>query len=179
MKEQIAGQRKGVGMTKNELGDLIVCSQDSLYRVAKTLLYNDADCLDAIQNAIVKSFTKLDTLKNDKYAKTWVIRILMNECYTIMRKESKFVSLESIPEQDVYEYKDYSDLYESLMNLPEDLRMAVALYYAEGFSVKEIAEIEDTTQSAIKNRLFKARTKLKTLLEGKENHLYETKKIEV
>lgn len=178
MKYKFAGQRKGEDqMTKNELGEHIISWQDHLYRVAKTLLYNDADCSDAIQNAIVKAFTNIATLKNDKYAKTWMIRILINECYSIMRKENKLVSLESIPEQD-YEQKDYSDLYEALMTLPEDQRMAVALYYSEGFSVKEIAEIENTTDSAIKNRLFKARGKLKNLLEGKERCLYEVKKSE-
>lgn len=67
-----------------------------MYRVAKSLLYNDADCADAIQDAIVTAFAKLHTLKNDKYAKTWLVRILINECYKTMRREKKLVSLDSI-----------------------------------------------------------------------------------
>ena len=74
-------------MTKEQLGALILDSQNALYRVSKSLLCNDTDCADAIQEAIVHSFAKLHTLKNDQYAKTWLIRILINECYTIMRKE--------------------------------------------------------------------------------------------
>ena len=42
-------------MKKEELGELIVASEDAMYHVAKTLLYNDADCADAIQEAIVKA----------------------------------------------------------------------------------------------------------------------------
>lgn len=75
-------------MKKEELGELILASQDAMYHVAKTLLYNDADCADAIQEAIVKAFSKLDTLKKDAYGKTWLMRILINECYGIMRRES-------------------------------------------------------------------------------------------
>ena len=81
-------------MKKEELGELIVASEDAMYHVAKTLLYNDADCADAIQEAIVKAFSKLDTLKNDVYAKTWLMRILINECYGVMRREKRVVSLE-------------------------------------------------------------------------------------
>lgn len=51
---------------------------------------------DAIQEAIVKAFVKLHTLKDDSYAKTWLIRIVMNECYAIMRKEKKIISLRII-----------------------------------------------------------------------------------
>ena len=57
-----------------------------MYRIAKSLLYNDADCADAIQEAIVKAFAKLHTLKDDSYAKTWLIRIVMNECYAKREK---------------------------------------------------------------------------------------------
>ena len=59
-------------MKKEELGQLILASEDTMYHVAKTLLYHDADCADAIQVAIVKAFTKLHTLRQDEYAKTWL-----------------------------------------------------------------------------------------------------------
>ena len=60
-----------------------------MYHIAKSLLYNDADCADAIQEAIVKAFVKLHTLKDDSYAKTWLIRIVMNECYATCAKRKK------------------------------------------------------------------------------------------
>ena len=155
-------------MTKQALGDLILASQEQLYRVAKSLLYNDADCADAIQEAIARAFSKLHTLKNDKYAKTWLVRILMNECYGMMRREKKLVSLDFVQEETALEAADYSDLYTAVAELPKDMRMAVVLYYAEGFSIREIAAIEETTESAIKNRLYKARAKLKKRLEEEE-----------
>ena len=87
-------------MKKEQLGQLILASEDTLYRVAKTLLRSDADCADAIQEAIVKAFSSLYTLRRDSYAKTWLVRIVINECYAIMRKEKRVVSIEDyVPEE--------------------------------------------------------------------------------
>ena len=149
-------------MKREQLGQLILASEDSMYHVAKSLLYNDADCQDAIQETIVKAFDKIGTLKQDAYAKTWLIRILINECYGIMRKEKKIISLETCEREEPWmERQDYSDLYEALMRLTEKARLAVTLYYMEGYSVREIARMTGVTESAVKNRLARARTKLK------------------
>ena len=53
-------------MTKEQLGNLILDSERQLYSTAKTILFSDQDCADAIQETIVKAFSKIDTLKNDK-----------------------------------------------------------------------------------------------------------------
>lgn len=152
-------------MKKEQLGKLIIASEDTLYHVAKTLLRNDADCADAIQEAIVKAFTNLHTLRKDSYAKTWLIRIVMNECYAIMRKQKNIVSLEEYQNQEALDTSDYSDLYEAIRQLPEETRICVTLYYLEGYSVKETAKILDVTESAVKNRLARARAKLRSELE--------------
>ena len=68
-------------MNKKELGALIIDGTDDFYRVAKSILKEDADCQDAVQEAVSKAFAKIDTLREKKYAKTWFIRILLNECY--------------------------------------------------------------------------------------------------
>ena len=107
-------------MTKEELGTLILNSERQLYSTAKTILINDQDCADAIQETIVKAFSKIGALRNDKYAKTWLIRILINECYTLLRKSSKLVSLEGMSEMTEIEADqktDYGDLYRAVNSL--------------------------------------------------------------
>lgn len=152
-------------MKKEQLGELIIASEETMYRVAKSLLYNDADCADAIQEAIVKAFSKLNTLKEDTYAKTWLVKIVMNECYAIMRKEKRIISLDDYQMEDqAAEQDDYSELYEAIFKLPEPVKLCVTLYYLEGYSVKEVAQILDVTESAVKNRLLKARAVLKESL---------------
>lgn len=126
-------------MTKEQLGNLIIASQDTMYHVAKTLLRNDADCADAIQEAIVKAFSGLHTLRKDSYAKTWLVRIVINECYAIMRREKRLLSLEDVSlEQAAQEEGDYSDLYEAVSRLPHEIRLTVTLYYMEGYRIKRL-----------------------------------------
>ena len=152
-------------MKKEQLGKLIIASEDTLYHVAKTLLYNDADCADAIQEAIVKAFTNLDTLPKDSYAKTWLVRIVINECYAIMRKQKNIVPIEDYQGLEAVWTEDYSDLYEAVSRLSKETRLCVALYYLEGYSIKETAKMLDMTESAVKNRLSRARAKLRSELE--------------
>ena len=142
-----------------------------MYVTAKSILKDDNDCADAIQNAIVKAFMKCHSLKNEVYAKTWLIRIVINECYSILRSSRKIVSLEECKElNDTYaeDKKDYGELYAAVRHLKEDLRMVVVLYYIEEFSCKEIAAILEISEGAVQKRLARARAKMKeelTLLE--------------
>lgn len=158
-------------MTKEQLGRLILDSERQLYSTAKTILFNDQDCGDAIQETIVKAFSKIETLRNDRYAKTWLIRILINECYTLLRKSNKLVSLEEMWERAENEgdgKMDYSDLYKAVNALKEELRLPIILYYIEDFSIKEIAQILEITEGAVQKRLARARGKLKRDLQESE-----------
>ena len=156
-------------MTKEQLGNLIIASEDMLYHVAKTLLRSDADCADAIQEAIVKAFSGIQTLRKDSCAKTWLVRIVINECYAILRREKRLVPIDDFVENEMaQEQADYSELYEAISRLPEEIRLTVTLYYMEGNSVREIADLLKTTESAIKNRLMRARTKIKRDLADAE-----------
>ncbi|MEZ3515352.1 MAG: RNA polymerase sigma factor [Lachnospiraceae bacterium] len=156
-------------MTKEQLGNLIIALEDMLYHVAKTLLRSDADCADAIQEAIVKAFSGIQTLRKDSCAKTWLVRIVINECYAILRREKRLVPIDDFVENEMaQEQADYSELYEAISRLPEEIRLTVTLYYMEGYSVREIADLLKTTESAIKNRLMRARTKIKRDLADAE-----------
>lgn len=158
-------------MTKENLGRLILESERQMYLTAKTILRNDQDCGDTIQEAIVKAFQKIDTLRQDKYAKTWLMRILINECYSLLRRESRYVSMEEMRELSIgeaEEKKDYSDLYSAVRSLKEELRIPVILYYGEDFSIREIAQILEITEGAVQKRLFRARMQLRDRLTQME-----------
>lgn len=156
-------------MTKEQLGVLILDCERQLYSTAKTILYSDQDCADAIQDTIVKAFSKIQTLR------TWLIRILINECYTILRKSSKLTSLDMMDEQTkaekimmTKEKADYSELYQAINALKEELRLPVILYYIEDFNIREIAQILDITEGAVQKRLARARGKLRCNLRESE-----------
>lgn len=155
-------------MTKEKLGALIIDSERQMYVTARSILSEDQDCADAIQETIVKAFSKINSLKKDAFAKTWLIRILLNECYNILRQKSRQIPMDMREEMDTKvepEPQDYSDLYRAVSQLQEELRVPVVLYYGEDFSVREIAQVLEISEGAVQKRLARARQKLKHLLE--------------
>lgn len=68
-----------------------------MYKVAKAILKNDDDVADAMQETILTCWEKIDSLKKEDYFKTWMIRILINQCNSIYRKRKKLVLDERIP----------------------------------------------------------------------------------
>lgn len=149
-------------MKKEQLGELILACQDTMYRVAKTLLRSDADCADAIGEAIVRAFARLDSLRDDRYAKTWLTRIVINECYNVLRKQSRLISLEEYDLPDTPDDgRHYTELYDAVSRLPEQMRLCVTLYYLEGYSVRETATLLETSENVVKKRLARARQLLK------------------
>ena len=92
--------------------------------------------------------------------------LFRSECYTLMRREKRLISLEEYQDPETcQETEDYSDLYEAVRRLPPDIRICIILYYLEGYSVKETAAILKVTESTVKNRLSRARTRMRRELE--------------
>ena len=148
-------------MTKEELGQLILSSERQLYATAKTILVNDEDCADAIQESIVKAFSKIHTLKKDCYAKTWLIRILINNCNAIFKQRMRSIEEDGIPE--VWDQDEgYSNVeWENFLNcLDEKYRIIIMLYYVQGFKTREIADILQINENTVRGRLVTARNKL-------------------
>lgn len=69
----------------------------AMYKVARGILDNDEDAADAMQDTILTCFEKIHTLKNPEYFKTWMIRILINECNKIHRHYKNFSRAEELP----------------------------------------------------------------------------------
>lgn len=140
----------------------------TLFRVAFAILRNRADCEDAAQNAVLKAYTNLDSLENRRYFRTWLIRILKNECATFVRAKKPTASLDACANLGYdMEIKDL-DLNRAFETLSPDERVAIALYYYDGYSTREIARICDVSDGTVRSRLSRARKALKEQLSGEE-----------
>lgn len=155
-------------MTADSLEQMILEYTDDFYRVAKSILKIDADCEDAISEAIIRAFSKVETLREECYAKTWFTRILMNECYAILRRRKReAVYNESITSQEAEEH-NYSDLYQKMMELDIDYRIPLVLYYMNQYTIKEIGRMLDLKESAVKMRLNRARKMLRRMYDQED-----------
>ena len=149
-------------MTQAEFIERARNCERRLYRVARTLLSSEADCEDAVQEALLKAWSRLHTLREEAYFETWLTRILINECRRLIRKKPDTAEIpESLPAPEA----ENPGLGRVIGSLKMDLRLPVILYYIEGYSVKETAGIMRITQSSVKSRLMRARKKLEEALK--------------
>lgn len=130
-----------------------------LYRVAYTILRNDDACKDALQDTALKAWEKRGTLKELRYFRTWITRILINTCYDTQRKRRRMVSIEDIPEPQVAA-PDIS-LAMALQSLPEKLRLPLVLYYSEGLTYEEIAQTLRLPMATVRGRIHRAKGQLR------------------
>lgn len=155
-------------MDKNALGNLVLENEAQLYRIAKAILRRDEDCADAAQEAITKAFENLHTLRKDKYAKTWLIRILINECCRLAQRRQQEQPMPEEWNVPAPEKENYSRLYQALQKLDAEFRVALVLHYLEGFQIQEISEMLKIPPGTVKSRLHRGREKLKGLLAEEE-----------
>ena len=147
-------------MTSNEFAARIVQMQGTLYRVSCTLLREHADREDAVQSAIEKAWRKRGMLRDAGRLKPWVTRILVNECYAILRRQRRETPVEEFPEAPVPAGAD-PDLYRFFTGLPDTLRLTMVLHYLEGWDVKAVARIQRIPVNTVKTRLARGREKMK------------------
>lgn len=147
-------------ITQEELSALIMDNKDGMYRLAFSILRNDADAQDAVSDAIVLAFEKCHQLRKTSSAKSWLMQILVNSSRKIALQSNKYVLLENeIQYEQAEEFKD-DDMWETVMELDEEFREVVVLYYYEQFSVREIGKMLRVPEGTVKSRLARAREKL-------------------
>ena len=146
------------------------------YKTAKSILKNDDDVYDAIQEALISIYQNFDKLENKEYFTTWGIRIVINKCYDHIRKNKKsenniYIDDEENPidipvdEKNSIEKLELEDL---LNKLSEEKRLITTLYYYDEISVKEIAQMLEMPEGTVKYKLSEIRKELRAMIEGSE-----------
>jgi RNA polymerase sigma-70 factor (ECF subfamily) len=145
-------------------------SKADMYKTASAILRNDADCADAISETILKCWKNIRKLKSDRYFKTWLTRILINSCNDIIRKNSRTVYVDSYEAIDKPDPSDSNkeNISECFGAIDESYRVILVLYYSQGFSVKEIADIMKMKENTVKTRLARGRKQFRKLYTESE-----------
>ena len=155
-------------MTQAEFERRVVGMQDSLYRVASTILYRPCDREDAIQECILRAIRKRDSLRDESAFEGWMIRILINECYATLRRFRREQLTDELPEPQPEPQPDpdaNSEVFQALFSLKRDLRLPLVLHYVEGYPLEEIARILRVPTGTVKSRMSRARKRLKMELD--------------
>lgn len=142
-------------------------SEPMLYRIACALLRSEADRQDAMQETALKAWKNRASLREEQYYRTWISRIMVNECHNLHRKNSRYVPVEELPDRPA---PDSGEQETRLMleSLPEKQRVPLVLHYLEGFSLEEIARVQHISLALVKYRMHQARKALRVEWNGKE-----------
>ncbi len=156
-------------MNKQEFEQSVLAMQSTMYRLSCAYLKGEHDRLDAISEAVLKCWIKLDTLKNQDRFRPFLLRILVRECVNIQRKQSRVIpaQIPELPEQAPDPFEQQA-LRQAMDRMPEHLRVTLMLHYMEGMDVKEIARVLGTTKGAVCSRLKRGRDQLREMLSQED-----------
>lgn len=141
-----------------------------LYRFAKYTLKSSEDAEDAVQNACIRAFEGLGSLRNEDSFKTWFFKILYNECRKITVSKAR---LKEFPCEDVSVYDSHSpdvssgvDMLSLLDGLSEKEKSVIVLSVFEGCTSKEIADILGLKPGTVRSSLSRLLASLRKQIEG-------------
>lgn len=154
--------------------ELMQSHMQAMYKTARAILHNEEDCADAISETILICWQKLSQLKVNAFFKTWMIRILINECNDIIRTNRNLTFLEEIPESEmevaeITKVQRNLEFQEALGTLDEKYRLIIILYYVDGLKVKEIGQLLKMEESTIRTRLARGRKLLADYYDPQEH----------
>lgn len=162
--------------------------QRPIFNLCYRILGDVAEAEDAAQEAFIRAFLKLHSYDESRKFSSWLFSIASHYCIDKLRKRRmQWISWEELPpwrwlpsddkpqpEEAMVEVETTQELYGLLNTLPPDYRAAVVLKYWHDMPYEEIAEALDTTVSAIKSRLFRARKMMAEAARQKTEHQLAT-----
>lgn len=152
---------------RQSVQELMALYQNNLFAVAFNICKNAQDAEDVVQDTFVRYYTIKKEFDNEQHVRAWLIRVTINKAKNINHtfwKQNK-ISIEEYMETMVFDTPEASDLFESVMNLPEKYRIVTHLFYYEDYNIHEISIILKLSESNVKVRLSRARKLLKEALK--------------
>lgn len=149
--------------------NLMNINKHSLYRTAFVYVKNEQDALDILQETVYKAYISIDKLKEPKYFKTWLTRILINNAINFINKKKKVVYIVKDIASDSKFYdnngiEEKLDMLSSIEKLDSKLRDVIVLKYFQDLTITEISEVLNYPIGTVKTYLNKALNKLRLFM---------------
>lgn len=165
------------GISKDDYISLIEEHKEAMYRIAYGYLGNESLALEAIDEAVYLGYAGRKSVRQPEFAKTWLTKILMNECCRMLKKRSSVSFYEILPDVEDETPETISlPTKIAIQSLTEELRQVIILRYFADMTIKETADFLDIPEGTVSTRAKKALSVLRIELMDKEGgNLYEKK----
>ena len=170
--EETAWIQRALAGDQEAFACLVEAYQTAVYNLAYRMLGNAVEAEDAAQETFLRAYTRLDTYDSDRKFSSWLLAIASNYCIDRVRQRRfRWLSLDELPswrwlasssqpEEAVIRCEERDEVRQLLDQLPPHYRATVILRYWYDLSYQEIAEAMETTESAVKSTLYRARRML-------------------
>lgn len=143
---------------------------DAVYRLALGQTRSRADAEDVYQDVFLRLLDSGTAFESPEHLKAWLLRVTVNRCRDLARSGWKRRTVALDPEWDAPDAAAHDDedaaVWDAVGQLPEQQRTAVHLHYVEGYSTEEIASALDCRPATARTWLFRARARIRELLEA-------------
>lgn len=140
---------------------------DTIYRIAISYTKTPADADDIVQQTFMKLLTKNVLFTDEEHVKRWLIRVCVNECNNLFSSfwRKNVDSIDAMAKEPEFMMQESIELYEAIKALPPKCGVVLYLFYYEGYSSKEIADILHIKEATVRTRLVRARKMLRAQLK--------------
>ncbi len=169
MEEEKAWIQRALAGDQEAFACLVGAYQTAVYNLAYRMLGNATEAEDAAQETFLRAYTRLNTYDSERKFSSWLLAIVSHHCVDRLRQRRwgwlsldelppwRWLSSSSRPEEVVIRGEERDEVHQLLNQLPPHYRAAVILHYWYDLSYEEIAEAMETTESAVKSTLYRAR----------------------
>lgn len=156
-------------MNRQDFIQLTTRHLEDLRRMLTVLCCGDRMTADNLaQDSLLKAYIQIDTLKDADKFRPWLLKIayttFLNSRRTLKETENMDSAVGISTDTSADGTFQYQELYSALNRLTLTERTSVALYYLEGYSIKEVAEIIGVKSDAVKQHIYRGRQHLRKLL---------------
>ncbi|WP_391115771.1 sigma-70 family RNA polymerase sigma factor [Psychrobacillus sp. L3] len=158
-------EKRAIAGEEQALVDLLKRHEDTLYRTAYAYLKNEHDAIEAVQELTYRAFKKIHSVKEPAYIATWLVRIIINICLDVKKKQEKFIYTHDVEiastDQRPFEMADI------IASLPTEQQELIYLKYFQDMKNGDIAQLKQIPEGTVKSRLHTTLKRLRVLI-GKE-----------
>lgn len=154
-------------MTDQEFTRAVEQYGDNIFRLAFHYCRNKYDADDIVQTVLLKLLQRQAPFEGEEHLRNWLMRVTVNDCKKLLIApwRCRHEALEDWADTLYAQEPEYRALFLAVMELPQKCRIVTCLYYYEGYSVNEIAQLTGSNPSTIRTRMQRARSLLKAKLK--------------
>ena len=152
-------------MTEEVFTQTVKKHMDMVYRIAVNYLGDPSAAEDICQEVFLRLYRSGKQFESPEYCRNWLIHVAINECRRALTSPwRRIVTTDALPETVSDSDPAGESVFQAVMELPRKYRIVLHLYYYEGYSTKEIAQLLHLPNATVRSQLDRGREKLKQRL---------------